>query len=432
MGGDMSTRGKLPRTGWGAALVTAALIAGTAAPAGAHTAAPAPIPAPAGTVAGADHGGLPDRALRAALQQVTEAGAPGIFAEVRDGRGVWRGASGVADVTTGRPMRPGFQQRVGSITKTFVATTLLQLVGERRLVLDAPIGRYLPEYAVDGVTVRMLLDHTSGIGDYDTVLFPTGEAVERGRYTTYDPRELVRIGMAEPRTGAPGALFSYSNTNYILAGLILERVTGRPATQEITRRILRPLGLRGTYFPGTATRIAGPHAAAYIPWYDGSLRDFSDYNMSWGWTAGELISTTADLDRFYRALLGGRLLRPAELAQMRTTVPFTPANPAAGGYGLALYWLPLPCGPAWGHDGLVFGHGTISWHSPDGGRQATIAMNLTHYQIPGRPDPIGEAAHTFMVTALCGPDGATAPGARTAVPDGHPADSRNERLFAPR
>ncbi|MFF3867250.1 serine hydrolase domain-containing protein [Micromonospora sp. NPDC001898] len=336
----------------------------------------------------------------------------GTFAEVRDGRDRWRGASGVADVRTGRPVLPGFRHRVGSITKTFVATTLLQLAGEGRVALDAPVGRYLPEYAIPGVTVGTLLNHTSGIGDYDTVLFSTGEDVERHRYTTFRPQQLVRLGLGEPRTGAPGEAFAYSNTNYILAGLIIERVTRRSATDEVHRRVIRPLGLNDTYFPGRRVRIAGPHSAAYLPWYDGQLRDFSLANMSWAWTAGALVSTAADLNRFFRALLGGRLLRPAELARMRTTVPLRPDLPEAGGYGLGLLWLALPGGRFWGHDGLVFGHSTVSLHAADGSRQVTLGTNVTHYQVPGQPDPIGAATGAFLVTALTG---ANTGAARTAA-----------------
>ncbi len=344
-----------------------------------------------------------DAVLQSALDRITAAGMPGTFAEVRDGRSTWRGASGVADVATGRPTRPGFQHRVGSITKTFVATTVLQLVAERKISLDAPLGRYLPEYARDGVTVRMLLNHTSGVGNYTEVLFAdAATAVERYRTETVPPRELARIGLSMPPENAPGAAHSYSNTNYVLLGLIIEKVTHRPAALEVTRRLIRPLGLRGTYFPGTHPHIAGPHSRGYIPWFEGELRDFSVYNMSWAWMVGDLVSTTADLDRFFRALLSGRLLRPAELAQMRTVVPWDPASPESGGYGLGIYSVALSCGLVWGHDGLVPGYRTFSWHSPDGTRQATVAQNMTHYQAPGEPDPILGATVEFLDLALCG------------------------------
>ncbi|TDC35607.1 class A beta-lactamase-related serine hydrolase [Micromonospora sp. KC213] len=346
-------------------------------------------------------GARPDSGLRAGLDAVTAAGMPGVFAELRDGRHATTAASGVADVDTGRPVRPHMRHRVGSITKTFVATALLQLVGEGRLALDAPLGRYLPEFAVPGVTVRMLLNHTSGLGDYVPVLFRSGEDIEARRYTTFEPRDLARMGLAQPRTGTPGTGWSYSNTNYILAGLILEQVTGRPAAYEINRRIIRPLGLSGTYLPGHATRIVGPHSEAYIPWGEGILRDFSEYNMSWLWLAGELVSTPTDVNRFYRALLTGRLLRPAELAQLRTVVPRDPAHPEKGSYGLGIWTRPLPCGPVWGHDGLGFGYSTISLHSADGARQITVAANMSFYNPPGAPDPIADAIDAVVQEGLC-------------------------------
>jgi D-alanyl-D-alanine carboxypeptidase len=349
--------------------------------------------------------------LQRLLDAEHAAGMPGVFAEVRDGRQVWRGASGVADLDTGRPVRPDFQQRVGSITKTFVATTLLQLVEERRVRLDDPIGRYLPDVVTGDigqqVTVRMLLNHTSGIGDYVEQLLATPADIERYRYQSVPPRRLAELGLSAPRTNPPGAAWSYSNTNYILLGLLIERVTGRPATAEVTRRVIRPLGLADTYFPGSDPYLHGPHSKAYMHWTDGTLRDFSVYNYSVAWTAGALVSTTADLNRFYRALLTGKLLRPASLAAMQTTVPFDPAHPEAGGYGFGLYWVALPCGRAWGHDGGVLGMLTQSLSSPDGRRQIAIGENLSDYTEPG----INQARNALITAALCG-DG-TAP---TAVP----------------
>ena len=177
-------------------------------------------------------------------------------------------------------------------------------------------------------------------------------------------------------------------------------MTGRDPADEITTRIIRPLGLGDTYFPGTDPVIRGPHAGAYFALL--GVRDLSEYNMSWAWMAGALVSTTDDLNDFFRALLGGRLLSPALLAQMRTTVPFDPALPDAGGYGLGIYWAATPCGPVWGHDGAVIGHITMSLHLPDGhSRQSSFAMNLSHYQVPGEPHPIDLAWMQFFVTALC-------------------------------
>ena len=377
-------------------------LAGTLSILVAVPAAAAAAPAYTGTA-------LPGQILQQLLNAEHAAGMPGVFAEVRAGHQRWRGAAGVADVTTNRPVRPGMRQRVGSITKTFVATTVLQLVGERRVDLDAPASRYLPDLLPGGklgrVTVRMLLNHTSGIGDYLSVLLRSPEDVEKYRTRTISPRELVALGLSAPPTNYPGAAWSYSNTNYILLGLLIERVTGRAYAAEVRRRILRPLGMTRSYFPGRDPRIRGSHARAYIRWTDDKLRDFSVYNMSVAWAAGELISTPHDLNVFFRALLSGRVLPPALLKQMQTTASVDPAKkPQAtgpGGYGLGIALVALPCGLFWGHDGSVPGQDTISFHSSDGSRQVSLAENMNFEGSPGR---IQEARLRFLTTALCGPE----------------------------
>lgn len=352
------------------------------------------VVAPAGPAVAAPTGS----ALQAALEAVHQAGMPGVFAEVRDGRRIYTPTAGVIDVRTGEPVRDGLRHRVGSITKTFVAATVLQLSGERRIDLDAPIGRYLPRLVPADVgrrvTVRMLLNHTSGIGDYDTeILRDYDDIVAMGR-TTYRPRQLARIGLA----AAPTTGFSYSNTNYVLAGLIVEKVTGHSLESEVGRRVLRPLKLRDTYFEGADPLIRGPHMHAYLPWPpDGELRDFDRYNMSWGWGAGDLVSTAADLNTFYRALLTGKVISRPLLAEMQTTVD--------GSYGLGLYSVQSPCGVFWGHDGGTIGHQTVSLHSADGKKQMTYAQNMAFYQTsPTEPHPIDLARERFFLVALCGDD----------------------------
>lgn len=372
------------------------------------------IPAAGGPSAG----GLDRAALRAALAAVPEAGVPGALAAVRDGRHEWRDAAGRAFLDKLRPMQPQMRHRIGSVTKTFVATTVLQLVDEGRLGLDDPIGQWLPE-AVPGevgseVTVRMLLNHTSGIGNYTNAMIDSYAAINEMQVTTYAPAELVAIGLAMPATNPPGAAFSYSNTNYILAGLVIEAVTGNDPVAEVQRRILRPLKLTGTSFPGTDPTIRGPHSGAYFAPF--GARDLSEFNMSWAWTAGEMIATTADLNTFFRALLSGQLLSAATLDEMLTTVPFLPELPQAGGYGLGIYSLPTACGEFWGHDGAVIGHLTYSMHSRDGSRQMSSGVNLSHYQL-GLPDthPIDIAWQTFVITAIC-PDAAVSSRSADATP----------------
>jgi D-alanyl-D-alanine carboxypeptidase len=165
--------------------------------------------------------------------------------------------------------------------------------------------------------------------------------------------------------------------------------------------VIRPLRLADTYFPGADRTIRGAHAGAHFAVF--GVRDFATYDMSWAWTAGELISTPSDLDTFYRALLGGKVLPPAQLAQMRTTVPMDPAQPDAGGYGLGLFWAPTPCGPVWGHDGGVIGQITVSLHSADAGRQLSLGINLSHYDlgIIPEPHPIGVAFFDAVAAGVC-------------------------------
>ncbi|TCO56829.1 D-alanyl-D-alanine carboxypeptidase [Actinocrispum wychmicini] len=334
----------------------------------------------------AAQGGLLDRALAA----VHAAGMPGVYAEVRDGRRTWQGASGVADTATGRPVRPDFEHRAGSTTKTFVATGVLQQVAAGRIDLDAPIARYLPGLVKDErgrkVTVRMLLNHTSRIADYVSIggLWATTDDIYRTRLTSYAPERLAEIGLnLPPLPGEPGSEHSYSNTNYAILGLLLAKVTGQPVRDYLTRNVIRAAGIgRTTYFPGNDPVIRGPHSRAYDSMYGtwNPPKDFSVTNMSWAGTAGEIVSTVDDLNRFYRALLQGRLLPPALLAEMKK--PGT----ADTTYGLGIFSLPIPgCGTFWGHDGGAFGMGTYAFSTEDGTRQIAIGINMHKYQQIG-PD----------------------------------------------
>lgn len=381
------------------------LVAGTLAPAGAASAERGP--------------GLDRRALQDSLDAIHEAGMYGIYAEVRDGRREWDGAAGVADVETRRPVHAQMRHRVGSITKTFVSVAILQQVERGTIELDAPVARYLPDL-VPGergrqITVRMLLNHTSHIGDYIGGAFPSllegsTASLDDQRFRTIKPEKLVELGLAATPTGTPGiAPGSYSNTNYIVAGLLLEKVTGIKAETYVTRNVIRKAGLHHTSFPSTP-HIPGPHSKAYESWlgFIDPPRDYSVYNMSWASTAGAVVSTMDDLNRFYRALLTGKLIGAEQLAQMQTTVPVLVGGGGVN-YGLGLYYFDLPCGRFWGHDGAVFGMATQSLASPDGSRQLSFGFNLTKYQRIDEngnlePSPIDEALLTHYLVALCGTD----------------------------
>ncbi|MEU3483880.1 serine hydrolase domain-containing protein [Streptomyces sp. NPDC033754] len=383
-----------------------------------------------GTVAAgpAPSTGLDRAALRSALDGVHRAGVPGVFAEVRDTGRTWRGASGVADVRTGRPVSADMRQRVGSITKTFTAAAVMQQVEQGRIRLDAPIGGYLPRL-VPGergmrITVRMLLNNTSGIPDYIPYAFPslgafpslpdvTTESLDDNRFREFRPEELIAMGLAAPPAGEPGALPGvYSNSNWLILGELLEEVTGTRAEEYITRNVIERAGLRHTVFP-TGTRIQGPHARMYEAFYGliDPPRDYSVYNMSWTGTGASLVSTMEDLNRFYAELLAGRIVSRASLAEMQRTVPVRALDGSMIRYGLGLHEVATDCGTFWGHDGTVWGAGTISLTRGDGKRQMSVAVNLQRWNKPdasGRPQPhpIDGALATLYGRALCGGEAA--------------------------
>ncbi|MEV0689018.1 serine hydrolase domain-containing protein [Streptomyces sp. NPDC050388] len=390
-------------------------------------------------------------ALRTTLDAVHEAGMYGGYSSVREGTERWTGASGLADVDTGRPVRPGMRHRVGSISKTFTAVAVLQQVERGRIRLDAAVGEYLPDL-VEGergrdVTVRMLLNHTSGIGDYFLGAFPSfadnsAASLDEERFRSIRPEELVRLGLAAPATGRPGEQpGSYSNTNYVIAGLLLEKVTGQNAGTYITRNVMDRAGLHATSYPRTPY-IKGPHSRMYESFYGliDPPRDYSVYDMSWASTAGAIVSTTDDLNRFYRALLAGRLIGPAALSEMLRTVPVTVGGGSID-YGLGIYVLDLlGCGRFWGHDGAVFGAGTVALSSRDGKRQLAMGWNLMKYQRLNEdgtalePSAIDFAINKHIVQALCGTPGsreATA-GARQLLPEGLPGADLSPGQWIPR
>ncbi|MFF2194715.1 serine hydrolase domain-containing protein [Streptomyces sp. NPDC058157] len=282
--------------------------------------------------------------------------------------------AGVGDRATGAGVPRDGQVRIGSNTKVFTAVVLLQLVGEGRLGLDDLVEKHLPGVVrgdgFDGrkITVRQLLQHTSGIPDYEAEV---GEAIEQGRYV--EPREVLEIAFRHPATSTDGKTFHYSNTNYVLAGLIVEKVARRPLAEEIDRRVVRALGLRHTYFPAPrdrGIREAHPHGY-HQDAVGGALRDVTAIDPSAAWAAGQMVSTNSDMNRFFSALLGGRLLRDEQLRAMRTTVP---VGDSGAGYGLGLMSRPLSCGGVyWGHGGDITGFETRGGVGPDG-RAVSIAV----------------------------------------------------------
>jgi D-alanyl-D-alanine carboxypeptidase len=324
----------------------------------------------------------PHDAVQQVLDQAIAGGLPGISAEIStDGR-TWFGTAGVADLTTGRARRPADRFRIGSTTKTFVATVVLQLVAERKLGLDDSVQRWLPGLVPGNeVTIRELLGQTSGIFDYqgDATLQRQSVGTEFlvHRFDQYTPEQLVHIAMANPAPFAPGTSWGYSNTNYILLGLVVERITGHSLAQEIARRIVRPLGLTGTYLP-TGTEIRGPHGEGYSKLYlpdPTPIYDVTELSPSWSWAAGGLVSNVGDLTRFFGALLAGGLLPPAEQRAMFTTRP-TIGWIQNSTYGLGVSSITLSCGRVvWGMGGAISGSFSYSYGTRNGHTMLAINVN---------------------------------------------------------
>ncbi|MGW1072055.1 serine hydrolase domain-containing protein [Streptomyces sp. NPDC002537] len=339
----------------------------------------------------------PDTVQQGLDSLVRTDGLPAALASVKDREGRTRSyTAGVGDLATGSKVPVDGQVRIGSNTKAFTAVVVLQLVGEGRIGLDAKVDTYLPGLVrgegIDGrrITVRQLLQHTSGLPDYVKYL---GDDVRH-----YDPRELLDLALQHKADFDPGKKWEYSNTNYVLAGLIIEKVTGRPLTEEMDRRIIEPIGLRHTYFPAPGdVTIREPHPKGYDRESAGApLRDVTELDPSWGWAAGQMISTDSDLNRFFTALLAGRLLPAAQLAQMRTTVPAGAPFASGARYGLGLVSTPLSCGGVyWGHGGSTTGYETRGGVT---GKGRAVDIAVTTQPADGA---VMKRVESLVDTALC-------------------------------
>jgi D-alanyl-D-alanine carboxypeptidase len=332
------------------------------------------------------------------LDQLVVAGAPGAAGWVEDERGKLRAASGLADLETGLPMEPGLRFRAGSVTKSLVATVVLRLVAQGRLSLSDTVERRLPGILPygDRVTLRQLLNHTGGVPNYWAAVEPTLYGSREGRLRAWTPEELVALVADQPQAFRAGSAWSYSNTGYVLLGLVVEAVTGRTLAEELDRGIFQPLGLRDSLLPGSDPSIPPPRSSGYslppgppgqVP--NGPLLDFTAYDPSPAWAAGGLVSTLGDLTRFLRALLGGRLLPQRLLTEMLPVVTVPPGSlplPLYDRYGLGLLEIETPAGRLVGNAGGIPGFLSIVLGTRDGRRQVGAMVNVLL-----APDPVYEA-----------------------------------------
>ncbi|HHL0973473.1 TPA: serine hydrolase domain-containing protein [Bacillus cereus] len=315
--------------------------------------------------------------VKEAMRDTLKLGYPGILAKTSEGGKTWSYAAGVADLSNKKAMKTDFRFRIGSVTKTFTATVVLQLAGENRLNLDDSIEKWLPGviqgngYDDKQITIRQLLNHTSGIANYtrskDFNMMDTKKS--------YTAEGLVKMGISMPPDFAPGKSWSYSNTGYVLLGILIEKVTGNSYAEEIENRIIEPLELANTFLPGNSSVIPGTkHARGYIQ-LDGAseTKDITYYNPSMGSSAGDMISTADDLNKFFSYLLGGKLLKEQQLKQMLTTVPTGVGE--LGDSGLGIFKMKLSNGESiWGHGGTIPGFLTFAGGTLGG--KHTLAVNL--------------------------------------------------------
>lgn len=335
----------------------------------------------------------------AALKELRANGGPGagVYAGTRDAS--WNLSTGTATVNVGDPIGIDEHYRVGSQTKTFTAVAVLKLAETNRVGLDDPVERHLPGvvsvngYDGNRITVRHLLQHTSGI---PTNGLPLAQARPDGTYTL---AALVKDGLRFAPAGEPGAAFHYSNTNYEILGMIIEKITGLPVHEAVTREVIQPLGLTETRFPAPGDRAVpsplihgyrGTRIGSFFFWVDGTAFEPSTFYAS-----GAVISTLRDMTAFYRALVDGTALSPESLAEMEKTVEF--GQPGSGaGYGLGLAKVPLPCGgSAWGHDGAVPGYYSQTLVTEDG-RHASVVTNA--HLVTNIP---AAQMHDTLTSALC-------------------------------
>ncbi|MBZ4223975.1 beta-lactamase family protein [Bacillus wiedmannii] len=292
-------------------------------------------------------------------QVVTNKKIPSVIAGgLKDGKR-WSYATGTASYEMPRPVEANFSFRIGSITKTFTASVVLQLAEEKQLNLEDTVEKWLPGvvqgngYDGSKITIRQLLNHTSGIAAY-TDLDMRDITLPQNPFRYYSTDELISLALAKPPVFAPGEGWDYSNTNTVIAGEIIRKVTGDTYAEQIRKRFIEPLGLKETFVMEASSHIPGKHANGYNMDRSGRLYDLTEINQSWANAAGNMVSTVEDLTTFFSALLGGKLLNQELMDQMFTTV-----DSPIGKVGLGIYEEKTSDGQSyWGHAGGTFGFET--------------------------------------------------------------------------
>jgi D-alanyl-D-alanine carboxypeptidase len=320
--------------------------------------------------------------VQSALERAVAEGVPGIALEIRSPQGSEFLSAGDASLKPERPLRPADHFRIASVTKTFTAAIVMDLVEEGTLSLDDTVERWLPGLLAkgDSITIRQLLGHTSGLPEY-TKSEKFIEAFTSGK--SLSPRDIVSFVSSQPLAFEPGSRYEYSDTDNIVLGLIIEATTGRSYEQELRSRVLEPLGLRSTTLPH-GPEMPDPHAQGYQydPEGDGTGKPenvTTALDPSAAWASGALVSTPGDVSRFFGGLLGGKLVGEGELEQMKETMAGkgSPPGPGTNSAGLGIFGYELPCGVVWGHTGQFPGYRAFGAATPDGRGALAMTVNAT-------------------------------------------------------
>jgi D-alanyl-D-alanine carboxypeptidase len=331
----------------------------------------------------------PQRAnLSSIARDLVKSGAPGAIVYVRTPTATRAGVAGYADRGAHISMRASDRYRIASVTKGFVSVLILQLEAAGKLDIDDPVERYLPGVVPNGgaITLRELMNHTSGLFNYtDDAAFVNDPITSFSR--AWSPAQLLALAFAHPPNFAPGTDWSYSNTNYIVLGLVVEAITGEPLGQVLQEKIFTPLKLTSTSFPATI-ELAPDLVHGYIKVQGTPLIDITPaLNPSWGWAAGAIVSTAKDVTAFYRALFTRKLLPVAQLSELETP------SATSRGYGLGLFTVLAACGRAFGHPGDALGWQNLAFSTANGKRQAVVMVNVNYAD--------GDRLETLAEKALC-------------------------------
>ncbi|MFC5833429.1 serine hydrolase domain-containing protein [Nonomuraea insulae] len=340
-------------------------------------------------------------ALEKAIANLPAADATAAIVRVGGSKGSWKGVTGVADLATQRKAAEHVRFRAGSVTKMFTTAVVLQLVAEGKVSLNGTVQHYLPGLlprSYPEVSVGQLLNHTSGLPA--PTLPGTFDWVYQTRFKTWKPREYVALAVRNPVEFPPGTRQHYLNTNTFVAGLLIEKITGRSYEHEVTARILRPVGMRDSYLPGDSARIRGPHHKGYqvvpagfddaIPYGNGQVVDMTETSVTSTWASGDLISTTADLEKFVKALFSGKVVPKAQLEPM-FTVPDVKMHDECGNqpavYTSGMTRLVLPGGiVAYGKTGARYGYAAGVGATRDLSRTLVYSVNSTDAKASGQND----------------------------------------------